>query len=46
MAKLDADHAKAKGPKAKLAKDLAAKIGSEYEQIGRELRASGFKLQD
>lgn len=29
-----------------LPKDLAARIGSEYERIGRELRASGFKLQD
>jgi tripartite-type tricarboxylate transporter receptor subunit TctC len=29
-----------------LPRDLAAKIRSEYDQIARELRASGFKLQD
>ena len=28
------------------AKDLAAKIRSEYQQIGNELRASGFEQQD
>ncbi len=28
------------------ARDLAAKVRPEYEQIGRELRASGYKLQD
>ncbi len=27
-------------------KELAARIRTEYEQIGRELRASGFQLQD
>jgi hypothetical protein len=27
-------------------KDPAAKIGSEYERIGHEVRASRFKLQD
>lgn len=27
-------------------KDLAAKISAEYERVGRELRASGYKLQE
>ena len=27
-------------------KDLAARIATEYERTGRELRASGFRLQD
>ena len=28
------------------AKDLGIKVRSEYERLGRELRASGFRLQD